>query len=142
VLTGQVLKESMRLYPPVPMMSRQAIADARIDGHDVKAGSSVLMPIYAIHRHAARWENPHAFDPSRFSAEREPEIPRYQYMPFGAGPRVCIGRAFAMLEATAMLATMLQHARFEAVAGEEPVPVARVTLIPKAGLPLRIAVLP
>ena len=138
VRVRQVLKESMRLYPPVPIMSRQAVADARIDGHDVKAGTSVLMPIYAIHRHMRRWEDPDAFDPTRFSPEREAQIPRYQYMPFGAGPRICIGMAFAMLEATAMLATMLQHARFDAVDGHEPMPVARVTLVPKGGMPLKV----
>jgi cytochrome P450 len=140
VLVRQVLKESMRLYPPVPMMSRQAVADARIGGHDVKAGASVLMPIYAIHRHSQRWEDPHAFDPARFSPEREARMPRYQYMPFGAGPRICIGMAFAMLEATAMLATMLQHVRFETVEGREPLPVARVTLVPKEGMWLRVTV--
>ena len=139
VLVGQVLKESMRVYPPVPMMSRQCVADARIDGHDVKAGASIIMPIYAIHRHARRWEDPNVFDPERFSPEREAQIPRYQYMPFGAGPRVCIGRSFAMLEATAMLATMLQHARFEPVEGHEPLPIARVTLTPKGGMPLRVS---
>jgi cytochrome P450 len=138
VQVRQVLKESMRLYPPVPIMSRQAVADARIDGHDVKAGTSVLMPIYAIHRHKRRWEDPDAFDPTRFAPEREAQIPRYQYMPFGAGPRICIGMAFAMLEATAMLATMLQHARFEAVEGHVPVPVARVTLMPRGGMPLKV----
>jgi cytochrome P450 len=138
VLVGQVLKESMRVYPPVPMMSRQCVADARIDGHDVKAGTSIILPIYAIHRHARRWEDPNVFDPDRFSPEREAQIPRYQYMPFGAGPRVCIGRSFAMLEATTMLATMLQHARFEAVAGHEPLPIARVTLSPKGGMPLKV----
>lgn len=138
VRVRQVLKESMRLYPPVPIMSRQAVADARIDGHAVKAGASVLMPIYAIHRHARRWEDPDAFDPDRFSPEREALIPRYQYMPFGAGPRICIGMSFAMLEATAMLATMLQHARFETVEGHEPLPIARVTLVPKGGMPLKV----
>jgi cytochrome P450 len=136
-LVRQVLKESMRLYPPVPMMSRQAVADVRIGGHDLKAGASVLMPIYAIHRHA-RWEDPHVFDPTRFAPEREAQIPRYQYMPFGAGPRICIGMAFAMLEATVMLATMLRHVRFETVEGHEPLPVARVTLVPKGGMTLRV----
>src|ERR1700674_5685964 len=128
----------MRLYPPVPMMSRQAVADARIDGHDVKAGASVLIPIYAIHRHTRRWEDPDAFDPDRFAPEREAQIPRYQYMPFGAGPRICIGMSFAMLEAIAMLATMLQHARFEPAAGHEPLPIAQVTLAPKGGMPLKV----
>jgi cytochrome P450 len=139
VCVKQVIKESMRLYPPVPMMSRQAIADAEIDGHLVRAGSSILLPIYAIHRHARRWERPDEFDPDRFAPEKEAAIPRYQYMPFGAGPRVCIGMPFAMMEATVMLATFLQRARFACVEGHEPTPVASVTLIPKGGMPLKVA---
>jgi cytochrome P450 len=139
VLTQQVIQEAMRLYPPVPIMSRQAIADVRVDGRDVKAGTSLLFPIYAIHRHRRRWEDPDEFRPERFSAENEAAIPRYQYMPFGAGPRVCIGRTFAMMEATAMLATFARHARFEPIEGAEPVPLARVTLLPRDGMPLRVA---
>ncbi len=142
VLVQQVLKESMRLYPPVPLMSRQAAADTTLAGHPIRAGTSVVMPIYAIHRHAKRWEQPDAFDPERFAPEREAKLERYQYMPFGAGPRICIGRAFAEIEATAMLATLLQHARFEPVAGHEPVPVARVTLLPGGGMPLKVTTLP
>jgi cytochrome P450 len=138
VLTQQVLKESMRLYPPVPLMTRQAVTDAKLDGHAVRAGTSVVMPIYAIHRHARRWEDPDAFDPARFAPEREAAMPRYQYMPFGAGPRICIGQAFAMMEATAMLATFVARARFAPVPGSEPAPVARVTLIPKGGMPLAV----
>ena len=137
-LVQQVLKESMRLYPPVPMMSRQAVADTTLAGHAVRAGTSVVMPIYVIHRHAKRWERPDEFDPERFAPGREAKIPRYQYMPFGAGPRICIGRAFAEIEATAILATLLQHARFEPVPGHEPVPVARVTLLPGGGMPLKV----
>ena len=136
VLTQQVIQEAMRLYPPVPIMSRQALADVRIDGREIKAGTSLLMPIYAIHRHARRWKDPDAFDPARFAPGNE--IARYQYMPFGAGPRVCIGRAFAMLEATTMLATFIREASFEPVEGAEPVPVARVTLLPRDGLPLKV----
>ena len=135
----QVIKESMRIYPPVPLMSRQAVAEAKLDGHAVKPGTSLVMPIYAIHRHRRRWEDPDAFDPERFTPEREAKIPRYQYMPFGAGPRICIGNAFAMIEATAMLATMLQHARFAPVAGYEPEPIARVTLLPRGGMPLKVS---
>ena len=142
VLVQQVVKESMRLYPPVPIMSRQAVADAVIDGREVRAGMSILMPIYALHRHARRWERPDEFDPARFAPGAEGSIPRYQYMPFGAGPRVCIGMSFAMIEATAILATLLRHARFEPVAGSEPVPVARVTLIPKGGVHLRVVARP
>jgi cytochrome P450 len=140
VLVQQVLKESMRLYPPVPMMSRQCVTATRLEGHDIAPGTTVVMPIYAMHRHAKRWENPDAFDPERFAPEREAQIPRHQYMPFGAGPRICIGMGFAMIEATAMLATFVQHARFAPLAGHEPVPVARVTLLPGGGMPLKVQV--
>ena len=138
MLTQQVLKESMRLYPPVPLMTRQAVADTQLGESKVRAGTSVVMPIYAIHRHAKRWADADAFDPARFAPEKEAAIPRYQYMPFGAGPRICIGMGFAMMEATAMLATLLRRARFAPVAGREPAPVARVTLIPGGGMPLAV----
>ena len=134
----QVLKESMRLYPPVPMMSRQAVADVKIGDHAIAAGTSVLIPIYAIHRHAARWDRPHEFDPTRFERAAERAIPRYQYMPFGAGPRICIGMPFAMMEATAVIATLLQRMRFTWAGREEPQPVARVTLVPRGGMPMRV----
>jgi cytochrome P450 len=138
-LVQQVLKESMRLFPPVPMMSRQAVAEVTLGTHTVPPGTSVLMPIYAIHRHEARWDRPHEFDPVRFAPERERSIPRYQYMPFGAGPRICIGMPFAMMEATAIVATFLQRARFTWAGREEPRPIARVTLIPSGGIPLRVS---
>ena len=138
-LVQQVLKESMRLYPPVPLINRQCVAPTRLDGVEVVPGATVVMPIYAMHRHVKRWEDPDAFDPARFAPEREAKMPRYQYIPFGAGPRICIGMAFAMLEATTMLATLLQKARFAPVPGHEPRPVARVTLQPGGGLPLKVA---
>ena len=111
---------------------------AEIGGHAIRAGTSILMPIYAIHRHARRWERADEFDPARFAPQSEAAIPRYQYMPFGAGPRICIGMSFAMIEATAILATLLRHARFAAVPGHEPTPIARVTLIPSGGMPLAV----
>jgi cytochrome P450 len=139
VLVQQVLKESMRLYPPAPMMSRQAVQDTVLDGHPITSGMSVLIPVYAIHRHQRRWEDPDAFDPARFAPDREQAMPRYQYMPFGAGPRVCIGRAFAMIEATAMLATFIRSTRFEVAQAAEPYPVARVTLLPANGVHLKVS---
>jgi Cytochrome P450 len=139
VKVQQVLKESMRLYPPVPMMSRQAVADAEIDGRRIRAGTSILLPIYAIHRHAKRWERPDEFDPTRFSTANEAAIPRYQYMPFGAGPRVCIGMPFAMIEATVILATLLRAARFGLAREAQPTPVASVTLMPRGGMPLKVS---
>ncbi|MGH8766135.1 MAG: cytochrome P450, partial [Burkholderiales bacterium] len=139
VLVQQVIKESMRLYPPVPLLSRQCVAPARLRDLDIVPGATIAMPIYAMHRHAKRWEDPDSFDPTRFAPEREAKIPRYQYLPFGAGPRICIGMAFAMLEATVMLATLLQHARFTPAGDADPVPVARVTLQPRDGLPLAVS---
>jgi cytochrome P450 len=139
VLVQQVLKEAMRLYPPVPIMSRQAIGDTTLGGERIAAGSSVVIPIYAVHRHAARWAEPDAFDPARFAPAAEASIARYQYMPFGAGPRICIGMAFAMVEATAILATLLRRADFSVPEGEAPYPVAKVTLVPRGGLRLRVS---
>jgi cytochrome P450 len=138
LLTQQVVKEGMRLFPPVPVMSRQAVAETSLGPHKIPPGTSIVIPIYALHRHRARWANPDMFDPTRFAPEHETKISRYQYMPFGAGPRICIGMAFAMIEATAMLATMLQSVRFGPVSDRVPTPIARVTLVPKGGMPLRI----
>jgi cytochrome P450 len=138
VLVQQVLKESMRLYPPAPLIARQAVRDTQLGGERLRRGTSVVMPIYAIHRHARRWSDPDAFDPSRFAPASEAAIERYQYLPFGAGPRICIGMAFAMIEATAMLATLLQQVRFSPVEGRDPYPVARVTLLPRGGVALRV----
>jgi cytochrome P450 len=138
VVTQQVIKESMRLYPPVPTTSRQAIGDVRLGEHLIKAGTSIAIPIYAMHRHQKRWCNPNAFEPTRFSAANEGAISRYQYMPFGAGPRICIGMAFAMIEITSILATILQNARLALANDHPPFPVARITLHPRGGMPLRI----
>lgn len=139
VLVEQVVKESMRLFPPVPMMTRQAVRDGRLGDHAIRAGTSVVMPIYAIQRHRKRWTDADTFDPTRFAPDREGAISRYQYMPFGAGPRICIGMAFAMVEATAILARILQSARFAVPAGYVPTPIARVTLMPKGGMPLKVS---
>jgi cytochrome P450 len=137
LLTQQVVKESMRLFPPVPMLSRQAVKDTTLGGQSIKAGTSMITSIYALHRHGTRWQSPHAFDPTRFAPDKERAISRYGYMPFGAGPRICIGMAFALIEATVMLATMIRAVRFDST-GADPAPVARVTLFPKNGMPLKV----
>jgi cytochrome P450 len=138
VLTTQVLKESMRLYPPAPVISRITNAATELGGEPVAAGVQTVIPIYAIHRHKRLWDDPDRFDPTRFSPEREAQLQRYQYMPFGAGPRICIGMAFAMIEAVAILATLIRSARLEVIDAYEPVPVSRVTLRPSRGMPLRV----
>jgi cytochrome P450 len=138
VLTAQVLKESMRLYPPAPVISRISVRDTDLGGEHVNKGVQTVIPIYAIHRHKALWDDPDRFDPERFSPEREARIPRYQYMPFGAGPRICIGMAFAMMEAVAILATLIRSSRFEIIGDYRPLPVSRVTLRPSHGMPMRV----
>ncbi len=140
-LTQQVLKESMRLYPPVPVMSRFACKPIELAGMQVPAGSITIIPIFCIHRHKQLWADPGRFDPTRFSPEREAGYPRTQFMPFGAGPRICLGNSFAMAEATVILATLIRGARFEWDGRHNPEPVSRVTLQPRGGMPLKVTTL-
>jgi cytochrome P450 len=140
-LTQQVLKEAMRLYPAVPFVSRVATRQTEIGGETVPAGAMIMMSIYAIHRHRQLWNDPDRFDPTRFAPEREAAYPRCQFMPFGAGPRICLGAAFAMVEATVVLASFLRSARFEWDGEHEPHPISRVTLQPTGGMPLRVTVM-
>jgi cytochrome P450 len=138
VITTQVLKESMRLYPPAPIMSRQSTVDTDLAGLPIKSGTQIIIPIYAIQRHRRHWSDPDRFEPSRFAPENETKISRYHYMPFGAGPRICIGMTFALIEGVAILATLVRAASFAAVSGHEPEAVSRVTLRPAGGMPVRV----
>ena len=113
-----VLDEALRLYPPVAILSREAIRDDTILGHRVPAGTIVLISPYVLHRRRGLWDHPDAFDPSRFLGERRDHIDRFAYIPFGAGPRVCIGMAFAMQEGIVLLAHLLRAFRFDLVEGQ------------------------
>jgi cytochrome P450 len=135
-LTLRVLKESLRLYPPAPVMTRLANQDLDLESTHVPKGSLIVIPIFVLHRHQRLWDDPGRFDPDRFLPENEAKYPRTQFMPFGFGPRICIGSSFALIEATAILATLLQSARFEWDGRHAPEPVSRVTLRPKGGMPL------
>lgn len=137
--TRQVFSEAMRLYPPAPVVTRTALQDFRLGEHDIPAGTVLYVPIYAVHRHTTLWEEPDRFDPSRFEPERVKARHRYAYMPFGAGPRVCIGNAFAMMEAVAILAVLLQndHLRNKSPANTEPL--MRVTLRPENRLMMQVS---
>jgi len=129
--TRQVIQEAMRLYPPVPIVARTVGHSFRLDDFALSAGTVIHVPIYAIHRHSRLWERPGDFDPTRFSTEACKDRHRCAYMPFGAGPRVCIGAAFAMMETTAVLAVLLKSVRIRmSKAGLEPTPMARGTLGP------------
>jgi len=140
-ITQQVLKESMRLYAPIPVMSRLSVEPMELGGQSVPAGAMIIVPIFCIHRHRQLWEDPDRFDPSRFTPEREATHARTQFMPFGAGPRICLGAAFAMTEATVILATLVRAARFEWDGKHVPEPVSRLTLQPRGGMPLKVTML-
>jgi cytochrome P450 len=142
-VTLRVIKEAMRLYPPAPIIARLAMEPMSFTGadgakHKLPKGTQMIIPVFAIHRHKARWEDPHRFDPDRFLPEAEVGRPRTQYMPFGGGPRICIGAQFAMTEATVLLATFIRAARFEWDGHHLPEPISRVTLRPAGGMPLKV----
>lgn len=120
--TLQVLKESMRLYPPAYAMVRAALHDMDLDGYPIHKQDVIIIAIYATHRRADFFPDPEKFEPERFTPEREKQLPRYAYMPFGAGPRICIGNHFAMMEGHLLLATLAQRVTFELVPGPEAVP--------------------
>ena len=138
VVTERVLKEAMRLYPPAPVIGRDCDDAVEIAGLHLPAGSQIVIPIWALHRHVKLWDDPDRFDPDRFLPEREEKIARTQYMPFGAGPRICIGSSFAMTEAVVLLATFVRATRFGWDGHHAPEPVSRVTLRPKGGMPLEV----
>jgi cytochrome P450 len=129
-----VFEEALRLYPPAATLTRQAIADDEILGVRIPAGTVVAISPYVLHRRRGLWDNPDAFDPGRFLGERRERIDRFAYIPFGAGPRVCIGMAFATQEAIVILANFLRAFRFELVEGHQVMPQQRVTLRPRRGM--------
>jgi cytochrome P450 len=126
-----VTEEALRLYPPAGMVSRTARAADALGGREIRPGDTVIIPIYALHRHKMLWEDPDAFRPERWEGAR-PE--RYAYLPFGDGPRICIGASFALQEAVLILATLLANFRFRAVPGRAPAPVMILTLRPEGGV--------
>lgn len=138
VLTTRVLKEAMRLYPPVPVVARQPKEAFELAGTSVPLNAQIVVPIFAIHRHRKLWKDPDRFDPDRFLPDREAEMARTQFMPFGAGPRICIGQSFAMIEALTLLATFVRDARFDWDGKHLPEPISRITLRPKGGMPLTV----
>ncbi len=132
----QVIKEAMRLYPPVSIIDRVASEDIDLGDVQVKKGDFGFALIYIMHRHKMLWDHPERFDPDRFSEARAKGMPRFQYMPFGAGPRICIGMKFAYMEAVAILATLIRDLRFLPNPAHTVEPNIRITLRPERGMPL------
>ena len=139
VMTKAVIEETMRLYPPVPSLSRSAIAADRVAQTDIPKGALVVIAPYVLHRHETLWDKPNLFRPERFLEPARQTIDRYAYLPFGAGPRVCIGQQFAMVEAVMVLSTLVRHFRFSYAGDAPPEPLHRITLRPKGGMPMRMS---
>ena len=133
-LLRAILEESLRLYPPVPRFDHEAVAADRLGEFDIRPGDLISIWPWIIHRHQRLWDHPDVFDPRRFIGERKHH--RFQYLPFGGGPRICVGARLAMAEALTILAIWLNKWRFEPVPGREVRVSGMVTLRPKNGLPL------
>ena len=136
--TRMVLQESMRLRPPVWATERRSINADVVGGYPIPAGEFIIVCQYVTHRHADFWVNPEGFDPERFSDENQEKMHKVQYFPFGAGPRICIGIHFAMLEGTIILATLAQKYRLDLLPGSDIEPEPVITLRPKS--PIRVKV--
>jgi cytochrome P450 len=136
--TERVLSESLRLLPPAWMLERDALADDVVCGWQVPKGATVAVCAYLLHRHRRYWDNPEGFDPDRWLPERSAGRPRGAYLPFGDGPRVCIGKSFALIEAKVCLAAMVRRVRLELEPGVRIEPEPGVTLRPRGGMPMRL----
>ena len=138
VYTRAALEEAMRLYPPAPSLNRASVEADQVAGTSIPAHSTVLIMPWVLHRHERLWSRPTIFDPSRFLPENRGKLDRYQYLPFGIGPRVCIGQSFAMQEAVIALAVLLRRFRFEFVGKTDPRPVQKITVQPEGGIKMRL----
>jgi cytochrome P450 len=134
----QVIEESMRLYPPVGMLARNVRERDTLCGRDIWPGDTVFLPIFALHRHNLWWTGPNAFDPDNFAPESVQARHRFLYLPFGAGPRACVGANFAMMQAQIILMTLLARFRFEPGPDPLPVPTMSMTVRPDRGIRLTI----
>jgi cytochrome P450 len=132
----QVFKETLRLYPPAYATSRRALHDVEIDGYHLAKNQIALIAPYTLHRRPEYFPEPEKFDPERFTPEREKQLPRYAFVPFGAGPRICIGLYFSMMEGHLLLATLAQRVKFSLLPGQNitPDPLHHLTLRPASGV--------
>jgi cytochrome P450 len=136
--TNMVLQETMRLYPPVWILPRRALADDEVGGYHVPAGAEVLICPYTLHRHPRYWADPLRFDPARFDPDVQTDRPRYAHLPFGAGPRFCVGNHLGMIEATFIISTLMRDLRLVHEPGSEVVPEPMMSLRLGGGLPMSV----
>jgi cytochrome P450 len=135
--TDMVIKEAMRLYPPAWLVSREPTEDVVVGGYPVKKAETVLMSPYILHHDPRWWDEPERFIPERFSPENEARLHKHAYIPFGSGPRICIGSSFALMEARLLLAALARRWRLHLV-GDAPDTEPLITLRPLGGLPMRL----
>ena len=137
--TLQVVKEAMRLYPPAWILNgRIALEDVQLNGYTVPKGSIIFISPYVMHHLADYFDEPETFKPERFTPQFEKSLPKYAYMPFGGGARVCIGNAFAMMEAQLVLATIAQRFSLELTNNKPVAYKAQITLTPADGIKMRV----
>lgn len=139
VETRAVIEEAIRLYPPIVAMSRAAVGPDELAGQRIKRGAMVVIAPYVLHRHRLLWDRPDEFDPGRFLPSVRDRIDRYAYLPFGAGPRICIGNGFALQEATIVLAAIMNCFDLRLALDHAVWPQQRVTLRPAGGLPMMVS---
>jgi cytochrome P450 len=137
-ISRDVFRETLRLYPPVPMMVREAACPEKFRDRAVPKGAQIVLSPWHLHRHERLWDRPDEFDPARFATQNGKECARNAYIPFSAGQRVCTGAGFAMIEGPLLLSMMVRAFRFELVPGREPVPVAHLTVRGKDGIWLKL----
>lgn len=133
-----VIAETLRLYPPAWVIPRRATEDDEIGGFEIRAGDHVVLMPYLVHRHPAFWPNPEGFDPDRFAAGPPAGDARLSYFPFGAGPRLCVGKALAEMEARILIARVAGQVRLDLIPGQAVVPRAAITLKPSTRLAMRV----
>ncbi len=136
--TRDVFREALRLFPPVPMMVREARCPVRFRERDVRKGSQIVLSPWHVQRHERLWDRPDAFDPDRWQRPEGRESARQAWLPFSAGPRVCPGAGFAMIEGPLLLALLVRDLTFAPEEGPPPVPVAHLTVRAEAGIRLRV----
>ncbi len=136
--TRAVFRETLRLYPPVPMMVREAVQEERFRDRRVRKGAQIVVSPWHLHRQNRLWDNPDGFDPARWETENGAKCQREAYVPFSAGRRVCPGAGFAMVEGVVLLASLLKPLRFDVVEGRDPVPVGHLTVRAQEGITLRV----
>jgi cytochrome P450 len=137
VQTRAVVEEALRLYPPIIGITRTAVRRTELARRIIERGTMVIISPYVLHRHRLLWRDPDRFDPTRFLPGASRTVERYAYLPFGVGPRMCVGAAFAVQEATLVVATLMRHFVLDLAPGQSVWPVIDFTLRPRDGLHMK-----